>query len=164
MKKPGRAKNTASPQMVGMGQIVVLSRPETAYAVLGSCIGLTLYHQRLHVGAMVHIVLPRSSERSGVPGKFADTAIPHMLERLSEHHVFPAGLVAKITGGASMFAATGAMQIGDSNHEEVRRLLADLRIPIAGEHVGGSKGRKVTFETETGRLTIDQVGEPSEVL
>ena len=117
LKKPGRAKSTAGPQMVGMGQIVILSHPETAYAVLGSCIGLTLYHERLRVGAMVHIVLPKSSERSGTPGKFADTAIPNMLERLSERRVFPSGLVAKIAGGASMFAATGAMQIGESKHE-----------------------------------------------
>ena len=78
--------------------------------------------------------------------------------------MFPSGLVAKITGGASMFAATGAMQIGDSNNEAVRRILTELRIPIAGEDVGGSKGRKATFEAETGALTIEQVGEISAVL
>ncbi len=33
---------------------------------------------------MAHIVLPESAGRDGAPGKFADTAVPHMLELLRE--------------------------------------------------------------------------------
>lgn len=154
----------AGQPMVGMGQIAVIMREESAYAVLGSCIGLTLYSQRLRIGAMAHIVLPQAGTREGAPGKFADTALPHMLKLLQEHQVYPSGLTAKVAGGASMFAATGKMQIGDANLEAVRSLLQEKNIPIAGEHVGGTKGRRVTFDGQTGLLTVDRVGESTETI
>jgi chemotaxis receptor (MCP) glutamine deamidase CheD len=39
--------------------------------------------------------------------------------------------------------------------------LQELRIPIAGEHVGGKLGRRITFDSATGVLHIEMAGSPS---
>ncbi len=155
------APNTAtSPQAtaVGMGQTGVGSHPSRFSAVLGSCIGVALYHRHLRLGAMGHVVLPSSSGRDGTPGKFADTAIPHLVELLKRKGASTSQLTAKIAGGACMFGATGPMQIGLANAEAVRNQLKALRIPILAEDIGGSKGRRVVFDCDNGAMSIETVG------
>lgn len=146
---------------VGMAQIALVERGEMAKAVLGSCIGLVLYHPGKKSAAVAHIVLPRGEDRPGPPGKFADTAIPHMVEQLLDRGISRAGLVAKIAGGANMFGSGGPIQIGKENQAAVKEILKGLRIPITGEHIAGTKGRRITFDSMTGELQVDVAGEPS---
>ena len=93
-----------------------------------------------------------------------DTAIPYMIQTLGEEGAASSGLVAKICGGAAMFGPKGAMQIGANNIEAITELLAEERISIGGAHFGGEKGRRVTFDCETGKVTIDVAGKPSTIL
>ena len=148
----------------GMSEIIYVNKPEQACCVVGSCIALSLYHPRSGKGALAHIVLPKSLDRKGPPGKFVDTAIPHMLENLAANGANQAGLVAKFCGGASMFGANGPIQIGIQNAEAVRKLLGELRIPIKAEDLEGPKGRKVTFDSQTGEMTVEIVGQPTVTL
>jgi chemotaxis protein CheD len=149
---------------VGMGQIAVENAPALLTSVLGSCVGLALYHPRVKTGALAHIVLPTASGRGALPGKFADTALPHMLTQLSKVGVPRQGLVAKIAGGACMFGVSGPLQIGDNNVEAVKMLLAKENIRIMGEDVGGQKGRRVTFDCATGELLVEVAGKTKKVL
>jgi len=144
----------------GMSGIIFMSKPDQACCIVGSCIALTLYHPRTGKGALAHIVLPQSLDRKGPPGKFADTAIPHMVETLAASGANQAGLVAKICGGASMFGASGPIKIGVQNAEAVRKLLGELHIPIAGEDLEGPKGRRVTFDSQTGDIAVEIAGQP----
>lgn len=150
--------DTVQETMVGMGQIVVGRAPERLKAVLGSCIGLALYHQRLKAGAMAHIVLPDSAGRAGAPGKFADTAVPRMLELLQEVGVPMPGLTAKFAGGANMFGGPGPLQIGDGNVEAVTQALRSVDIRIAAQDVGGTRGRRLIFDCSNGEMTVEQAG------
>lgn len=145
---------------VGMGQILMARGPDTLNAVLGSCIGAALFHPRLKVGVLAHVVLPDSTGRQGTPGKFADTAIPHMLDLLRAEGIPTSGLIAKLAGGAAMFGGGGPMQIGQSNTDAVAAALAKVHIPCQGQHVGGNKGRRVTLDCSTGELKIEIIGCP----
>ena len=155
---------TADKRNVGMGQIALSKAPALLCSVLGSCVGLTLYHPRLKIGALAHIVLPAASGRGAVPGKFADTALPHMLAKLAKAGATREGLVAKIAGGACMFGVSGQLQIGDSNIEAVQTLLAKENIPIVGRDVGGQKGRRVTLDCSNGELLVEIAGMGKRVL
>ncbi|MDX1964934.1 MAG: chemotaxis protein CheD [Pirellulales bacterium] len=145
---------------VGMGQIVVVGAGQLASTVLGSCIGLSLYHPARRMTAVAHIVLPCSQNRTGLPGKFADTAVPHMLDLLAAKGAQRSGLNAKLSGGASMLGGTGMMEIGAANRAALIKILEDLRIPIVGEHLGGKKGRRITVNGRTGDIKIEIQGEP----
>lgn len=150
----------AKTTMVGMGQISAGQAPDRLKAVLGSCIGLVLYHPRLKTGVMAHIVLPHSEGRDGTPGKFANTALPHMLRMLQERGAAH-GLVAKLAGGARMFGGAGPLQIGEANTKAVTQLLQTAGIRVVASDVGGTSGRRVTFDCTEGDLLVESVGRPT---
>src|SRR5512136_2045320 len=87
--------------MIGIGEYRVGSFPMMTIG-LGSCIGLTLYDDTLKVGAMVHIMLPESAGRKDRPGKYADTAVPVILQELNALGCRNRSLKAKMAGGACM--------------------------------------------------------------
>ena len=150
--------------MVGMGQVVVVHKPNRLTAVLGSCIGVALYHNLSHAGVLSHVVLPESNGRNDNPGRYADTAIHFMLEQLRKHGIPTSGLIAKIAGGACMFGSGGPLQIGEANIKSVTEHIAKAGIRLAGQDVGGRSGRRVIFEPSGGTLTIEVCNIPTKIL
>ncbi len=150
--------------LVGMGQIAAIRAPQRMRAILGSCIGLALYHAGTQTAVMAHIVLPESAGREGSPGKFADTAVPHMLGLLREQGVPLFGLTAKFAGGANMFNGAGPLRIGDANAEAVVAALSKAGIRVAGQDVGGTSGRRVEFDAAAGELIVEYAGRPARTL
>ena len=149
------ASPTQSPIMIGIGEYHVGSGPMMTIG-LGSCIGLTIYDRDLHIGAMVHIMLPDSSGRTDRPGKYADTAIPLLLGMLAEKGSHRSSLVIRMAGGACMFEYFGNnLNIGERNAERVRAVLAEQHLRITAEEVGGKIGRTVAFyPNEGGKVTV----------
>jgi len=146
---------------VGMGQIVLGRKPSHLTAVLGSCVGVALYHPRLQLALLAHVVLADSGGRPAAPGKFADTAIPYMVQLLEKECGRTHGVLAKLAGGACMFGAIGPMHIGQANVDAVMRALDAARIHVAQQDVGGTCGRRISLNCETGELLIESVGRPS---
>ncbi len=144
--------------LVGMGQVVVAQPPNRLAAVLGSCVGVVLYHPRLHVGALSHVVLPDSNGRTGTAGKFADSAIPHMLALLEKHGAFSSGMVAKMAGGSCMFGNGGPLQVGEENIKATTIALESAGIKIIGRNLGGSCGRRIQFDAASGQVKVESVG------
>jgi chemotaxis protein CheD len=142
-----------------MGEIETVRGTFRLRTLLGSCIGLVLYDLRSQVGGLAHIVLPDSKGQSAQPGKYADTAIPELLKQIEVLNGRVKHLAAKVIGGASMFSAIGPMAIGDQNTAAVEQLLKDRGIPILGRHCGGRQGRRMAFDVDTGRVSVEIVGE-----
>jgi len=100
---------------------------------------------------MVHIMLPDSGGRKDRPGKYADTAIPLLLEELDKSGSSKRSLVAKMAGGACMFEYFGTnLNIGERNTEKIRTVLKEQGIKLSAEDVGGKVGRTVTFLPASG--------------
>lgn len=152
------------PINVGMAQIASLGPKDQGVAILGSCIGLVLFSPESHDATMGHIVLPFRRDSKDPLGKFSDSAVPEMLRQLrakvGQHHP----ISAKLAGGASMFHKSGPLQIGSENARAVKELLKSHRIPIMGEHLGGTKGRRVVFDCDSCRFTVDIQGQQTEAV
>ena len=161
---PLMAPETVETSMVGMGQIAVVRNSGRLSAVLGSCIGVAFYHPRLRLGAMGHVVLPRANGQATTPGKFADTAVPFMLQLMLQEGANAGGLIAKIAGGACMFGGNGPLQIGQANAEAVEAALTAAGVRLVGREVGGNKGRRVVFNAATGSLTVETAGGTPKIL
>jgi chemotaxis protein CheD len=158
------ASNPTKEILVGMGQIAAGQAPQRMKAILGSCIGLALYHPGRKTGVMAHVVLPESAGRDGSPGKFADTAVPQMLAVLRERNLPTCGLSAKLAGGANMFNGSGPLQIGNANAAAVVVALKKAGIPVIGQDVGGTHGRRVDFDCSSGVMIVHCAGHPSRTL
>jgi chemotaxis protein CheD len=130
---------------------------------LGSCVAIMLHDAEAGAGAMAHVLLPsRSLARdTSNPAKFPETAVPFLIEQLRALGADPRRLVAKLAGGASMFAqlmTPGAVQMGERNIVAARNALRAAGIPLAAEAVGGQAGRSVRFYVADGRVEIRSVG------
>ncbi len=156
-----RTKQTPA---IRMGEMAVAQSEGVLRTLLGSCIGLALYDRRQRVAGIAHIVLPDSRGNTETPGKFVDTALPALCAAMEELAGIPLKLVARLAGGANMFATDAARRIGDQNIEAAEALLKTLRIPVVGRHCGGTQGRRMTMDVATGAITIEIVGcDPEEI-
>lgn len=125
---------------------------------LGSCVAIALHAPAHGAGGLAHIMLPHAalSQHSSSPGKFASTAVPHMLAQLAALGV-QGGVVARLVGGAAMFEQLlpeGAMPLGARNLTAARSALSDARVPVIAEDTGGGHGRNVFFDVHDGRLVV----------
>ncbi|HUK21082.1 MAG TPA: chemotaxis protein CheD [Gemmatimonadales bacterium] len=136
---------------------------------LGSCVAIMLHDPGARVGAMAHILLPsRSLSRDAAnPARFPETAVPFLLERVAELGADPRHVVAKLAGGASMFAQLmqpGSVQMGERNIVAARQALRHASIPVTAEAVGGGSGRSVHMFVADGRVEVRTVGCPVRVI
>jgi len=148
---------------VGMADMKVAASGESLRTMgLGSCVGLVLYDELQRIAGMAHIMLPSSSitrENRINPAKYADTAVPGLVEMMKRAGADPGRLVAKMAGGAQMFHFAGedVMRIGPRNGESVKEALEKLGIRLIAEDTGGNYGRTVEFDSRTGVLHIRSV-------
>ena len=131
---------------------------------LGSCIGLALIDESAGVAGLVHIVLPRSpvAGAGSTPAKFADSAVPLLLEEVLGAGGRQGHLRAVVCGGAHMFgggSANSLLQIGARNAEATLVSLEELRIPVRGTDTGGSVGRSVEVQVASGSVSVRSVGQ-----
>lgn len=132
---------------------------------LGSCIGLILTDFAAGAAAMAHIVLPSSpAPDPPQPAKYAETAIPYLVEGLLELGAARGRMVAHIAGGAKMLKLSGIADIGRRNTDAVRNGLLKLRIPIVGECVGGNSGRTLRWDRKRRLAVVSQVGKSDLIL
>lgn len=142
---------------VGVGEFVVSDSPAVISTTLGSCVGIMLHDPVTNTGGLAHVMLPCSNDRVGKPGKFADTAVAVLMKRMHLRGASPKRIVAKIVGGARMFAFQSTHAYADIGNKNVEAVLDHLRkegIPVIDSEVGGAQGRSVDFNLETGKVFI----------
>lgn len=153
---------------VGMSEITLSESSQTTFVIpgLGSCIALVIYEPQRRLAGMAHVLLPDSSQAASneAPGKFADTAVPHLIQALIARGASPAALVAKMAGGAQMFKAGPSLSVGERNIEAVTRALAKHQVPLLASDVGGTQGRSIRYEVASERFVIRRRLGPEVVL
>ncbi len=150
---------------VGMADLNVCVSPDSITTLgLGSCIGIAIRDPITKIGGLAHIMLPDStaihSASVNIP-KFADTGIEELVKRITALGANRTRLVAKIAGGAQMFAFQSSnemVRVGERNAEASKKKLAQLRIPLLAEDTGKNYGRTVIFYPENGDFVIRAVG------
>lgn len=149
---------------VGIADLNTVEAPGKIITVgLGSCIGIAIYDRIKRIGGLAHIMLPDSKQFSNVtnPMKFADLAIPMLVEKMEKMGSSKRNMKAKIAGGASMFNFSDKnmiTDIGARNGVAVKEALEKAGIPLVAEDIGGNKGRTVILDADTGALQIRIVG------
>lgn len=130
---------------------------------LGSCIGLCFEDPVLHLGALLHVMLPMNMEAGRKNAfKYADTGIRETLKLMESKGASRSRITAKIAGGAKMFEISGGNlgNIGQRNIESVRMHLKREGIQLLKEDVGGSVARTLLFDPATGMACVRSYGRP----
>jgi chemotaxis protein CheD len=129
---------------------------------LGSCVAILLHDPAARVGGLAHVLLPSPAlaKADANPAKFPQTALPRLLELMSQRGAVGRRMTARLVGGASMFAslaAPGTIQMGERNVVACRQVLHQHGLPITGEATGGGYGRTVRLWAEDGRVEVSSV-------
>jgi chemotaxis protein CheD len=134
---------------------------------LGSCIGLSLYDPIVHVGGLIHCMLPLSKidpvKAKSNPQMFIDTGVPALLQAVFELGAERRRLVAKVAGAAMLLDDKRLFKIGERNYTVLRKLLRKNNISIAAEDVGGMITRTMYLYIATGRTIIKSGGWETEL-
>lgn len=149
---------------VGMADLNVCTSPNVLTTLgLGSCVGVVLFDPIRKIAGLVHVMLPDSTKilNNENKAKFADTGIDALIREMIRIGADRRALIAKIAGGAQMFAFKNnneMMRIGERNVEATKLKLHELGISIKAEDTGANYGRTIEFYPETGALLIKSVG------
>ena len=150
---------------VGMADYKVGCSPANLISYgLGSCVGIAVYDATTKIGGLAHIMLPYSTQARATdnPAKFADTALPLMVDEIIKLGAGKTRLIAKIAGGAQMFAFTNTtdiMRIGARNVEAVNDVLKKLGIRTIADDTGGNYGRTIELILETGKFRVKTINQ-----
>lgn len=161
---------TAERVSVPMGAAEVRRGPGLLTALgLGSCVAIVLHDGVAGIAGLAHVVLPMPPPGAARlhPGRYAQTAVPLLLESMVAAGADSARLSAKLVGGASMFGnliAPGMIPLGERNTHAARAALRAASIRVSGEWVGGDFGRSVTVDPATGRVEASSVRHGSRAL
>jgi len=150
--------------LVGMAEIkVIKGTGQLTCLGLGSCIGLLAYDAESGVCGMAHIMLPEAFKDKTVdkPGKFADTGVPALLAEIEKAGGNIRRLTWVFTGGAQVFkygAGTASkLDVGARNGEAVNAHLKKLGARILAQDIGGTSGRTMVANIETGEVRVRTV-------
>ncbi len=141
------------------GQLVVYKQPTNIMTILGSCVAVCLWDVKLMYGGMNHYLLPLWKLQGLRTPKFGNVAIENLIEKMIKQGSSAKNLQAKIFGGAKVLDTKedSMFNIGQKNVEITYEMLTKYNIRIATESVGGLRGRKILFKTNTGEVFMKYI-------
>lgn len=155
--------------MVRMGDLAVSRDPDEVLVTigLGSCIGVALVDRVRSLAGLAHVMLPASQcANHDVPaGKFADLAVPALVEALTGLGSSRTRLEAVVVGGARMFSFSNpALDIGARNEEATLAELRRAGIRVAAQETSGTTGRTIRVHVDGGVVVCKPTGGTETVL
>lgn len=142
-----------------MGEGVVTVAPHVIVSSgLGSCVAVILYDTQKRIGGLAHITLPYAGRRRTLY-QYADTAIDALLKEMLNMGATRQNIVAKMVGGARMFASyeENSKGIGEQNILSIKDILKGEKIPLTGKDIGGHHGRSLEFHLNSGRVIVKAI-------
>jgi chemotaxis protein CheD len=137
------------------GTLFVSKGPARITTILGSCVSVCLWDRVKTIGGINHYINPLWNGDGLPTPRYGNVAITRLYEQMQRHGSDRGDIVAKVFGGARMYAGeSNLFMVGSLNIQVAWDILDELTIPVAGYDVGGQRGRKLVFDSSTGLVTI----------
>jgi len=137
----------------------VVNKPTRITTLLGSCVAVCLWNRRLQAAGMNHFLLPTGPNTDGSNTRYGDVAIDILVESMVKLGCPNGSLEAKIFGGGSVVdhLSCAGVDIGERNILLAKSRLAQHRIKVVHQDVGGELGRKIHFDSVTGQVIVKKI-------
>ncbi len=150
------------------GESHLVRGPAILRTVLGSCVGVTFWHERLGIAALCHPMLPRHPEmtRGRLPvaaaRRYVDFAIRDLAVQFDSLGARRRDITVKLFGGADVLTvakhANERPTVGRLNREMAVEILREEGFDVAASRLGGLRGFHIDFYTTTGEVRLRQLG------
>jgi chemotaxis protein CheD len=148
-------------------ELYLAREPAILRTILGSCVGVTFWCERLGAGAMCHGVLPRrplvmpAGSTIADCYRYVDFSIRHLIQQFEALGASRYELAVKLFGGADVLpvAAKGGAKptVGAQNCRVAVETLADEGLNVSASDLGGVRGRRIHFHTGTGEVLVHRL-------
>ncbi len=147
------------------GELVITEEPTMVTTVLGSCVSVTMFNARRGVAAICHGMLPHGGKSENF--KYVDTAVRYMIGYFNKLEIDRKEIEVKFFGGADMFntveSSTRNLTVGWQNISAATRCLKEYGMTPTTSDVGGKKGRKLIFTTDTGIVYLKRLSDQNQL-
>ena len=118
---------------IGLAELKLSRSPDDVLVAfgLGSCLGIGMYDPQLHLGAMLHAVLPINNDGKVEQSKYVDTGIKMLIDMMLQAGAQKTRLITKVAGGANMLnvsSLSSTFDIGNRNIDLVCQQLKYFRL------------------------------------
>jgi len=142
------------------GEAHVAREPSILKTVLGSCVGVTFWSTRHGVGALCHGVLPKCPKTAPASERFryVDSAIRDLVAKFESLGIRRDEVSVKVFGGADVLTVHKRSHrrptVGRQNCQMALDVLQEQNLCPLASDLGGSAGRAIQFDTETGEVIV----------
>ena len=151
---------------LGVGEFGASNNPDEVLKTmaLGSCVGFIVMEPKSRTIGMAHIALSDSkinlAQAAKQPGRFADTAVPALLNLVAKYSKTKSGYIIKLVGGAQVASMKDTFNIGKRNILAIKKILWQMKLAPVAEDLGGRISRTVTIEINSGKVILHSPGRP----
>ena len=146
------------------GEFYTCEGKELISTVLGSCIAVTIFDQRLKTGGMNHFMLAYCNDyEKKTPdcyGRFGIYAMELLINDLLKKGSKKEDLVAKVFGGSNVLSTDGKYKgalIGETNSKFAFKYLEDEGIPVLSSNTGGVLPRKIFYDASSSKVWLKHI-------
>ena len=148
-------------KFIHVGEFYIGARPTEISTILASCVAVCLYDKVEMIGGVNHYLVPLWNGNGLQSPKYGNIAIHRLVEGMLNIGCKIKNLEAKVFGGANVIdtIANEDMMVGRKNIIIAKEILREYKIPITGEDVGGTRGRRILLISETGKVMMKYIKE-----
>ncbi len=135
------------------GQYYVTRQGMRLETLVGSCVAVCLYNYKSGMAGMNHYLLCRKGGGDEInAGRFGDSSTELIIRKMLAADDKVNHIKGFVYGGAAVLSGKGKRDVGRENAEIAEEILGKYRIRIAERQIGGSRGRRILFDTSTGQV------------
>ena len=161
---PSAADSNFKRITIYIGGYYASKEPAVIKTVLGSCISVCLFENKLKFGGMNHFMLQEMREWENPEDDYNHKRYGLFAMEVLINEIIKLGgkkenLTAKIFGGGHVLTGmtSNLLQIPDKNIRFAKNFLSEEKIPIISEDIGGSWPRKVFFFNTENRVLMKKM-------
>jgi two-component system chemotaxis response regulator CheB len=146
------------------GKIILSLEPAHITTILGSCVAVAIYDPATKMGGLIHYLLDQPGGGDTPSPRYGNYALPALLKMMSDHGANMKRLQAKVYGGASVLGNMNiGKDIGTTNADMAWKILEQYKIPVLEQNTGGTRGRRIVFDTSNFHVKHDFMRETTRV-
>lgn len=143
------------------GEVCFSKSPVKIITILGSCVSIIMYSKSSKIGAICHAVMPSretanmTKQRMKDAFQYVDSSMEWMLSQFEEAGIKRESIEVKIFGGSEIFfdsSKSRGIGVGKKNIEAAIKMIKHKKLKLKAWNIGGNKGRKLIFYTDTGEV------------
>lgn len=141
------------------GKVYTSANPAAVSTIVGTGVAVCLWDKVRRVGGINHFLLPTAPDSDLINTRYANAANHSLLQAILGLGADMGSLVAKVFGGSQPPITFGNSSecLGDRNVQLALDFLGRHKIRLDQKEVGGTRGRKIVFQTDDGRTWSQQL-------